>query len=101
LPRRSLARGDGLIDSKVLDLRAGFQPIAEPDRLRASPCPGIPFGVAIFDSDLPAFHCAAATSSSSANLAAQSCKLLLQLNRPLVEHFSDIVAQFQKLLDRH
>jgi hypothetical protein len=51
--------------------------LPQPAGLRPSSGSGVAFLVAIFDRHLPAFHCAAAASPSSADLSTQHGKLLL------------------------
>jgi hypothetical protein len=44
-----------VLSTEVLELRAGFQFLSQPNGLRTSSCPDISFLVAIFDRDLSTF----------------------------------------------
>jgi hypothetical protein len=44
------------LNREVLELGTGFQFLSQPNRLRATPCPGVAFVVAVFDGDLATFE---------------------------------------------
>src|SRR5262249_45287312 len=91
LPRRARRRRRGLVDQEVFALLAFLDCGGRPPRHRATAGPSFTVRAAVFGSDLPAFHGAATTPATAANVGAERCKLMLQFAGLSIQSVTDVV----------